>query len=71
MWSRRGSEPEPVRPDQVARLAPLVESLHDAMLCDEGPEGEADYRRAEAMFEAARRNSTSAEVEAAYRANRG
>lgn len=64
------SQPEPVRSAQVKRVAKALDARHDAAVCDEGPSGRREYKRAEATLDAAMRNATEAEIKAAYRAMR-
>lgn len=57
-------QPEPVRPEQVRRLKKLGKAESDAILFDEP--GCPYYPRAKALLDAAIRNSTQAEIHAAW-----
>lgn len=62
-WGKKKATPEPVRPDQVKRLKKAMDDEDDAILFD--VPGCPDYPRAKAIADAAWRNSTQAEREAA------
>jgi hypothetical protein len=57
-------QPEPVRPEQVRRLKELGKAVNDAILFD--VPGCPYYPRARALLDAAIRNSTQAEIHAAW-----
>ncbi len=63
-WGKKAKpDPEPVRPEQVKRLKEAMDAEDDAILFD--VPGCSDYPRAKAIADAAWRNSTQAEREAA------
>ncbi len=62
---KQQSNDEPVRQDQVKRLSNRMTEENDATLFD--VDGCRDYPRAKAALDAAMRNSTDAEIRAAYR----
>ncbi|GAA2778201.1 hypothetical protein [Saccharopolyspora taberi] len=60
-------EQEPVRPDQVHKLAKLMQDLDDTVYFDEQQRPGGPYRQAKAALDAAKRNSTAAEIRAGER----
>jgi hypothetical protein len=69
-FSKQAPAPEPVRANQVQRVAAALDAQHEAAICDEGPSGHREYKQAEAVVDAAMRNATPAEIQAAYKATR-
>lgn len=70
-FSRSQSEPEPVRADQVDRLAKRIADADDAVTfpgCP--PELDQRFERAQSTLAATERNSSPAEIRAAYRTSR-
>ncbi|SDP87982.1 hypothetical protein SAMN04487905_111155 [Actinopolyspora xinjiangensis] len=58
---------EPVRDTQVRRLVAAMEEDYDAAMCIDRPNGEQLFRQAEAALNAAKRNSSNAEIQEARR----
>ncbi|WP_026425038.1 hypothetical protein [Actinokineospora inagensis] len=62
-----GGKPGPVRAAQIQRLVALIKAEEDAaVLHMEAGAPEQTWRRATTMLTAAKRNSSSAEIDAAY-----
>jgi hypothetical protein len=70
LFSKSQPASEPVRDAQVQRVAAALDAQHEAAICDEGPSGHREYRQAEAVVDAAMRNATAAEIQAAHKAMR-